>query len=386
VRARRLAAAVLLAAVPTGVSSLAAAQGKTVSIAVTDLAARGVDPVAAGALTTEVTNTLSAMGVFSVISGEDIKRLLTLEATKQACTGSGDAACLAEIGGALGVDYLVYGEVSKLADTFSISLTLLDTAKAAAVGRANRKVDQASRLLSETEGVARVLVRPLLEQNRGALVLEVGERGAKVKIDGRTLGVTPLSRRVELSMGPHEVSIDKAGFVPYARTVEVKPGAVTVETVTLVPNQAFISDYESTARTVRTVAWIGASGAAVALGAAGAMRLINDARFDDLVSKRYLESGLCVGVPGAQAGDLCPTPLGRSQGVVDDVASIEQLDRVALGLAIGGAVSGVVSVVLFLSGDEPGRYGAFSSRRAASASVAPLWLEDGAGLAVRGDF
>lgn len=334
-----------------------------VSIAVTDLKARGVDPVAAGALTTEVTNTLSQLGVFSVISGEDIKRLLTLEATRQACTGDADAACLAEIGGALGVDYLVYGEVAKLGDTFSISLSLLDTARASAMGRANAKVERANALLTETERLAKVLVRPLLEANRGFLVVQVSEAGAKIAIDGRLVGVSPLSERVQLAMGPHEVVVEKAGFITAAQTADVTANKVKVDQVTLVPNQAFIGDYESTAAAVRGVAWATTVLGVAGLGAAGALRLIADARFDELVSKRHLEQGgVCAEASTAfNRTDYCPTELGRANGVADEVGSIEGMDTGALVAAIGGGVSAVVGVVLFLTGDAPGRYATYSA-------------------------
>jgi len=359
-------AAVLLLALTAG------EPGKLVSIAVTDLKARGVDDAAAGALTTELTNTLSAMNVFRVISGEDIKRLLTLEATRQACTGDGDAACLAEIGGALGVDYLVYGEIARLGDTYNLSLSLLDTAAANAVGRANKKIEQANRLLGETSGLTKVLVRPLLEQNRGFLVLEVAERGAKVQLDGKTVGVTPLGRRFELPMGPHDVVIEKGGFVAWARTVDVEPGSVKVETITLVPNQAFIGDYERTASTVRAFAWGTAGLATAGLVAAGALRLVNDARFDELVSKRWLDSqAIC-------ASDLCPTDLGRANGVTGEVERIERADTLALGLAIGGGLSAILATVLFATGDPPGRYAAF-------ASGPSVWLGP-AGAGIGGSF
>src|SRR5205814_9635865 len=114
---------------------------------VMDLQSRGVDEAAVGALTTEVSNTLAALRVFRVITREDIKRMVQLQQTKQACTGNIDASCMAEIGGALGVDFLVYGEVAKIADTYSLSLVLLDISKAEAANRVNRRITEARSLL-----------------------------------------------------------------------------------------------------------------------------------------------------------------------------------------------------------------------------------------------
>src|SRR5262245_65502556 len=102
--------------------ALALVSEQKTSIAVMDLAGRGVDDAAAGALTTEVSNTLAQLRVFKVITREDIKRMVQLEQTRQACSGEVDAACMAEIGGALGVDFLMYGEAGKIAETCSLSV------------------------------------------------------------------------------------------------------------------------------------------------------------------------------------------------------------------------------------------------------------------------
>jgi TolB-like protein len=344
------------------------------SVAVMDLKARGVDEAAVGALSTEVTNALASLRVLQVISGEDVRRLLALEETRQGCTGEADAACMAEIGGALGVGHLVYGEVARVGKTYSLSLVLLDTQKASAINRANAKVDEASALLGEIGRLARKLVAPLLEGKSGSLVLDVREAGARVKIDGRTVGVTPLGRQT-LTMGPHEVVVEKPGFLAFARTVDVLADQVAVEAVTLVPNEAFIAEYEAGARTLRTMAWAGAATTVALLGTAGVLRLVNDARFDDLVSKQYLSvRGPCVELdPTYNGTDLCPTELGQQNGVVDTVESIETLDGVALGAGIGAAVVGLATVLMFVLGDEPGHYAPFASAGPAGASAGLLW-------------
>ncbi len=337
-------------------------QGAKPSVAVMDLKARGVDEAAAGALSTEVTNALASLRVIQVISGEDVRRLLALEETRQGCTGEVDAACMAEIGGALGVEHLVYGEVAKVGSTYSLSLVLLDTRSASAKNRANSKVDSASELLRKVNELARALVAPLLEGKSGSLVLDVREAGAKVRIDGRTVGVTPLGRQ-SLTMGPHEVVVEKPGFLPFARTVDVLADQVSVEAVTLIPNESFIVEYESGARMVRTMAWIGAGATVALLGTAGALRLVGDARFDELVSKQYLSTrGDCAELdPSFNGTDLCPTELGQRNGVVDTVEGIETADGVALALGIGGVVVGVATVMMFVMGDEPGHYAPFAA-------------------------
>lgn len=338
-------------------------------IAVMDLAGRGVDEAAAGALTTEVSNTLASLRVFRVITREDIKRMMQLEQTKQMCTGEADAACMAEIGGALGVDYLVYGEVAKIADTYSVSIVLLDIQKAEAANRVNRKIGDARQLLDDTDAATKLLVQPLLENKKGFLVLEIRERGAKVTVDARTVGVTPLPGRLELPMGAHEVTVEKEGFLTWARTIDVPPAQATVEPVALVPSQQFIDDYESSAATTRVIAWVTAGTAAALVGTGVVLRLVDDARFEDLQTKQYIDQrGICAEInPDYNGSDYCPTALGYENGVLDTIDSIEQTDTIALAAVIAGAATGLVSVYLFASGDTPGRYEAFGATGASAA-------------------
>ncbi|MEL6187128.1 MAG: PEGA domain-containing protein [Myxococcota bacterium] len=335
---------------------------RRVPIAVMDLPPRGVQPAAAAALATEVANALNSLRVFRVITREDIKRMLQLEQTRQQCTGEADAACLAEIGGALGVEYLVYGEVSRLGDPYSLSLVLLDIGRAEAVNRARAQVSGAGALLEETARATRRLVQPLLTDRTGYLVIESREPGAEVTIDGRLSGITPLPGRLELAMGPHEVVVQKQGFLSWARTVDLEPGQATVAPVALVPSQAFVASYEQSARNVRTAAWLTAGAGVALIGTGLVLALVADARFDDLERRGWLsaDAEACAGL-GARPGELCPTNLGFQNQVLDEVDDIETLDTLALGATVLGGAAALGSAVLFLTGDDPDRYRALTA-------------------------
>jgi TolB-like protein len=335
-----------------------------VPIAVMDLAGRGVDEAFAGALTTEVSNTLATLRVFRVITREDVKRLLQLEQTKQQCTGAVDAACMAEIGGALGVEYLVYGEISKIADTYSISMVLLDIGKAQAANRVNKKIADARALLDETEVSTKLLVQPLLADKKGYLIVEMREDGAKVTLDGRLVGITPLTGRLELAMGAHEMVVEKEGFLAWAKTIDVAPNQANVEQVAMVPSQDFIEQYRSSAELTRIFAWTTAALGGALVATSIALKLVADARFDDLVAKGYLtqQGNVCSEAnPNYNGSDYCPTPRGYEKDVVGSVNSIETMDTSALALGIGGGVSAIVSAVLFLVGEDPDRYKAYGT-------------------------
>ena len=356
-------------------------------IAVMDLAGRGVDEAAAGALTTEVSNTLAGLRLFQVITREDIKRMLQLEQTRQQCTGDADSSCLAEIGGALGVDYLIYGEVSKIAETYSLSLVLLDISQAQAANRINRKVEAPGALLQETEAAAKLLVQPLLAGKKGFLVLQGAETGATVKLDGRLLGASPLPGRLELGMGTHELLIEKEGFLPWARTLDVAPNQVTVESVAMVPSQAYISEYRDQARAIRTAAWVTAGTGAVLLATGVVLRLIGNARFDDLINKGFITQNATICLeqdPAYNGEDYCPTPTGFTNDALGTIDSIETLDTVALVSLVAGAVSALSATVLFLAGENPDRYDAYGETGAAAARLQTFTIgPNGASVTVR---
>ncbi|MEQ8275217.1 MAG: PEGA domain-containing protein [Deltaproteobacteria bacterium] len=359
---------VLFTLTATFAATASARADQRLPIAVMELSGQGVDEAAASALTTEVSNTLSQLRVFQVITREDIKRMLQLEQTKQQCTGTVDAACMAEIGGALGVDYLIYGSVAKLGTTYSLSLVLLDISKAEAANRANKKIADVGALLDETATATKLLMQPLLADKKGYLVLDMREPGAKVTVDGRLIGVSPLPGRLELPMGAHEVLIEKKGFLTWAKTVDVPPNQAAVEPVSLVPSQEFIDEYVSGARTTRTAAWITAGAGATLIATAVVLRLVANARFDDLSNKGYIttQASICAEQnPGFAGGEFCPTSEGYANDVLGSVRSIETMDSFALGAVITGGASAIVSAVLFAIGEDPGRYEAYGDTKVA---------------------
>ncbi|MEO1335888.1 MAG: PEGA domain-containing protein, partial [Myxococcota bacterium] len=301
----------------------------------------------------------TGLRVFRVITREDIKRLLQLEQTRQRCTGKIDAACMAEIGGALGVDFLVYGEVARVGGTYSLSLVMLDIGRAEAANRVNRKIRNTSDLLAETERASIQLVQPLLSNKRGFLVLDIPEAGAKVTVDGRVVGVTPLTGRLPLTMGAHEVIVEKEGFLAWARTVDVSPNQAAVEQVALVPSEDFIADYQDRAQTLRTSAWITAGSGAALLATSLALKLVSDARFDDLVSNGFVTRNptVCAATVTNYDGEsFCPTQSGYENGVLGTLDSIETMDTVSLVTVLVGGAAAITSAVLFIAGEDPSKY------------------------------
>jgi hypothetical protein len=70
-----------------------------------------------------------------VLSAEDVRNLVELEAEKAAAGCSDDASCLAEVAGALGARLVVFGQLGTLDEELVLTLSLFDAEDARATGR-----------------------------------------------------------------------------------------------------------------------------------------------------------------------------------------------------------------------------------------------------------
>lgn len=74
------------------------------------------------------------------VSPEDVQLMLSVEKQKDAM-GCDDVRCMAEIGGALGTDIVIYGQIGVVGTQYSLSLTAIDSKRTLAVGRVSALVD-----------------------------------------------------------------------------------------------------------------------------------------------------------------------------------------------------------------------------------------------------
>ncbi len=128
-------------------------------IAVLDIrGVQGVSPGTATILTAIVVDDASRAG-FDVISQSDVSAMVGFEKQKQMLGCRDDSSCLAEIGGALGVDYVLSGQVGQIGTRLHLSFQLLDARKAKVVARTARFSDRDEDVLAST---AQAAVKDLL--------------------------------------------------------------------------------------------------------------------------------------------------------------------------------------------------------------------------------
>jgi len=68
------------------------------------------------------------------VSPDDLQLLLSVEKQKDAL-GCDDVKCIAELGGALGSDFVIYGEIGIMGTKYNLNLTVIDTKRSQAAAR-----------------------------------------------------------------------------------------------------------------------------------------------------------------------------------------------------------------------------------------------------------
>ncbi|HEY3451351.1 MAG TPA: hypothetical protein VGK67_33645 [Myxococcales bacterium] len=103
----------------------------------------GVSEKTALAITEAITSEVRRVPGVQLITQQEIGSLVGLERQKT-LMGCGNDSCLAELGGALGVDKMVTGNINKLGETWLFNLKLSDVKKSKIVAQADRRLRKAA--------------------------------------------------------------------------------------------------------------------------------------------------------------------------------------------------------------------------------------------------
>ncbi|MDF1561751.1 MAG: hypothetical protein P1V51_01835 [Deltaproteobacteria bacterium] len=149
--------AVLCAALPQGLrAEEKAREAARIRIAVTDFAIRADDPSKGlEGLGLVVAAHLESRTGAEVITPADVAALLDLEGQRQilGCDDSA-ASCLAEIGGALGANYVLSGQIARIGSKYVVSLSLIDVAGSTIAGRTTKTANDEDGVLDAASAAA----------------------------------------------------------------------------------------------------------------------------------------------------------------------------------------------------------------------------------------
>lgn len=129
-------------------------------VLVLDFDRNDVDEGTAQVVLAALVEAMSARPEIEVISSRDLNQLADLEAERQAI-GCDTSSCLAEIAGAMGARYVVFGALTKLDGLYVANLNLFDAERAEPVQRQSLQGEAARDLIEGAPKAARGLLTPL---------------------------------------------------------------------------------------------------------------------------------------------------------------------------------------------------------------------------------
>ena len=318
--------------------------GKKIRVAVLDLkAGDAIAPATLAFFTNIVTETLDSLGPFQALSSTDIARVLEYQATNQ-LLGCDDPACVSRLGNALGARWLISGDISKVGQSYVVQLKLHDPQDGQVKARVTREHQgPAEGLFKDLRVATKLVVRDLLKEQAGSLQLSSSEEGATVFIDDIVVGVSPV-KALAVSGGMHSLRLEKQGFVAFKQDFEIKKDQPFAINARMQPSDDFRRQYRRGATLVRSVAGL-SLGLAVLSGAAGGFFYYDGVQRAQALSQDVVDYNAQEVRTDSQRDGLLQQRA--------DLAAVDIVTLSAVGLA---AASGVLSLGLYVFGDDPDRY------------------------------
>jgi hypothetical protein len=95
-----------------------------------------------------------------------------------------------------------------------------------------------------------------LAARTGSLAIHVDEGGADVALDGKSIGTSPMAALLRVATGPHEVRVNKTGYLPFVGQADVQPdGKAVVDSIPLVvqPTHGHVFVHAAGAESLRVI-------------------------------------------------------------------------------------------------------------------------------------
>jgi len=303
--------------------------------------------------------------------------MLQYQSTQQ-LLGCDNETCLAEIGGALGADYLVTGSITATGSKLVLQLQLMSIRDSRVESRESREHEgEISGLFEEVRGATKVLVRELLGKKSGSLKVAVSEEGATIKVDGVTVATSP-SPPLVVAGGTHAVTVEKDQFVQFKQDVEILENRETALDVRLRPSIDFLRRERASAGTWRTVSWVSIGVGVAGLAGGGGLYYVA------MDKTKKLNRDVTSYNAAPERATIDYKALGKRER---EIAQLDLYTLVSGGVGVAALLTGVI---IRLAGSDPDRYGAKSYVDSPGDSepampglkFLPIWVPGGAGLSV----
>lgn len=200
---------------------------KRTSFAVLDLVAKDFEPHVAENLTLNLLQEIKGLETTAVISRSEMAKRLP-QGEGQTVAGCKDNdMCLAELGRALKVDRLVVGHVSKLPESFIVSLRLIDPTEVRVDGKTSESFQGDEEQLARAVRHAGRRLLGIAEDSAGTLAVFANVEDAVVYLDNKNRGRLPMPPLLHIPAGRHLVRVAKDGYSDWRKDFYVNAGETT---------------------------------------------------------------------------------------------------------------------------------------------------------------
>lgn len=200
-----------------------------------------------------------------------------------------------------------------------------------------------------------------LAREGGWLAITVSETQSILSVDGTEAGL--LTGPVELPGGPHRIRLERGGFLPAERDVDVPVGGSKTLSVVFEPTPETREQYVSAANSRRTWSWatlglgaaVAAGGAILAIVEQNQLPAAKSALTSATASRVRFAGGAC-----DPSQDLGPATMTACDSTLDDATS--RVDNLQTTRTVGWVVAGaggamfVTGAVLVLTTPDPHKY------------------------------
>jgi hypothetical protein len=226
----------------------------------------------------------------------------------------------------------------------------------------------------------------------GGLRLLVDEGDISLTVDGRKRGV--YRDRLALPVGPHRLRLERAGFEPLEREIQVEPTSDAIVKANLRPTLETREAYVSHARSYRTWSYVTLAAGVLVAGGSGTLAYVSNSRLSTAngdLAKVQTDWTRYAGGSCDHSLNLSDTQLAQCQqrlsSAQDNVSKWRNLRTTGIvGAAVGGAAI-VGGVVLLLLSPDPTRYDAPADQSLAARTVVlPVVVQRGGALLLSGRF